>query len=486
MRAREADDLGALKTLSQVAEVAARATDGVSVRLLWDVCRIPDFRGISHAEHAGLLETIFGHLHQRGVIPDDFLARQIRRIDRTDGDIDTLSKRLAFIRTWTYVAQRRGWVGDESHWRGETRAVEDRVSDALHERLTQRFVDRRTSVLLRRLKQKEALLAEVNDKGEVTVEGEFVGRLEGFRFSPDKGAAAGAEEKTVKSAALQALCAAFPPARGPVLQCPRYRDRLLPNRVVSCGASMPWASWWRAPTRLSRKSRPFVDEAAGPDVAQKVQRRLQHFIDRKIAALFEPLLTLQRDETLSGLAKGFAFRMVESLGILPRAGVAQDVKALDQDARGALRKHGIRFGQFTIFMPLLLKPAPTRLRLVLWALANGLDEFPEAPPPGLVTVPTAKDAPEGYDTMCGYRAAGERSIRIDMLERLADLLRGQDSRGGFEATPDMLSITGMTLDQFADLMQGLGYRAEKGERGQGEAGGGTCRSRGRNTCRARC
>ncbi|MDX5403771.1 MAG: disulfide oxidoreductase, partial [Rhodobacterales bacterium] len=189
-RARDADDLLALKSLSQVAEVRARASDAASVRLLWDVCRIPDFRGISQAEHATLLEAIFNFLHQSGRVPDDWLATQIKRIDRTEGEIDTLSKRLAFIRTWTYVAQRSGWVRDESHWREATRAVEDRLSDALHARLTQRFVDRRTSVLLRRLKQKEALLAEVNDKGEVTVEGEFVGRLEGFRFRQDRDATA--------------------------------------------------------------------------------------------------------------------------------------------------------------------------------------------------------------------------------------------------------------------------------------------------------
>ena len=156
--------------------------------------------------------------------------------------------------------------------------------------------------------------------------------------------------------------------------------------------------------------------------------------------------------------------MVEAYGILPRSEVAQEVKDLDQDARAALRKHGMRFGQFTIFMPLLLKPAPTRLRLVLWSLAKNLQEFPEAPPPGLVTVPSVKDAPEGYHTMCGYREAGERAIRIDMLERLADMLRAENSRAGFEAKPDMLSITGMTLEQFADLMGGLGYRAERGER----------------------
>lgn len=467
VKAREADDLMALKSLAQLPEVAARASDGASVRLLWDVCRIPDFRGISHAEHANLLELIFGHLHQRGAVPDDWMARQIKRIDRTDGDIDTLSKRLAFIRTWTYVAQRKSWVRDESHWRGETRAVEDRVSDALHERLTQRFVDRRTSVLLRRLKQKEALLAEVNDKGEVTVEGEFVGRLEGFRFSPDK-SATGAEAKTLKAASLQALAPQFH------LRADRFYNAPDTEIDFTEQGGLMWGEF--AVGKLAPGSEPlkpqvevFVDDAAGPDVAQKVQRRLQHFIDRKIAAQFEPLLALQRDEALTGLARGFAFRLVEALGILPRGDVAQEVKDLDQDARGALRKHGIRFGQFTIFMPLLLKPAPTRLRLVLWSLSQNLQEFPESPPAGLVTVPTSKDAPEAYHAMSGYRAAGDRAIRIDMLERLADMLRAEDSRSGFEAKADMLSITGMTLEQFADLMNGLGYKAEKGERAKVKA-----------------
>ena len=462
IRSRDADDLLALKSLHQVAEVQARASDGPSVKLLWDVCRIPDFRGISHAEHASLLETVFGHLHERGRVPNDWMAQHVQRIDRTEGDIDTLSKRLSFIRTWTYVAQRSGWVADESHWRGETRAVEDRLSDALHERLTQRFVDRRTSVLLRRLKQKEALLAEVNDKGEVTVEGEFVGRLEGFRFRQDKDAS-GQEAKTLRQASLQALAPHFS------LRADRFYNAPDTEIDFTEQGGLMWGT--EAVGKLVAGADPlkptvtaFVDDEAGADVAQKVERRLQHFIDRKIAALFEPLLALGRDEELNGLARGFAFQMVENLGVIPRAQVADDVKALDQDARGALRKHGVRFGQFTIFMPLMLKPAPTRLRLVLWALAKGLDIFPESPPPGLVTVPTDKGAAEGYDSMAGYRAAGERSIRIDMLERLADMLRVEDSRGGFEAKADMLSITGMTLEQFADLMQGLGYNGERGER----------------------
>ncbi|MEM8692686.1 MAG: helicase-related protein [Pseudomonadota bacterium] len=461
-RAREADDLMALKSLGQDAEVAARCKDGPSVRLLWDVCRIPDFRGISHQEHSALLGIVFNYLHERGKIPNDWMARQIRRIDRTDGDIDALSKRLAFIRTWTYVAQRKGWVDDESHWRDETRSVEDRLSDALHGALTQRFVDRRTSVLLRRLGQKEAMVAEVNDAGEVTVEGEFVGKLEGFLFSQDKGAGA-AEEKTIKTAALQALAPHFH------LRADRFYNAPDTEIDFTEQGGLMWGS--AAVGKLVAGADPlkpqvevFVDEVAGTDVAEKVQRRLQHFIDRKVAAAFEPLIGVQKDETLTGLAKGVAFQIVEAFGVVSRSKIANDVKALDQDARGLLRKHGIRFGQFTIFMPLLLKPAPTRLRLVLWSLAKGLSEFPEAPPPGLVTIPAMKDAVDGADTMAGYRNAGDRAIRIDMLERLADMLRVEDSRGGFEAKADMLSITGMTLEQFAGLMQGLGYRAEKGER----------------------
>ena len=461
-RVRDADDLVALKALSGEAEVVARASDGPSVKLLWDVCCIPDFRGISNAEHAHMLLQIYTFLHQSGKIPADWMARQVNRLDRVEGDIDTVSKRLAYIRTWTYVAQRKGWLDDNDHWRGETRVVEDRLSDALHERLTQRFVDRRTSVLLRRLKQKEALVADINDTGEVTVEGQFVGRIEAFRFQQDTSATPD-EAKTLRQAALAVLAPEFH------LRADRFYNAPDTEIDFTEQGGLMWGS--SAVGKLVAGSDPmkpvvkaFVDEEAGSDVAAKVQRRLQHFIDRKIATLFEPLTNLQGDDALNGLAKGFAFRMVEALGVVPRGEVADDVKALDQEARGALRKHGIRFGQFTIFMPLLLKPAPTRLRLVLWSLAQSLDDFPEAPPAGLVTVPAVRGRPRGYHSMAGYRAAGERAIRIDMLERLADMLRDQDTRGGFEATPDMLSITGMTLEQFADLMAGLGYKADKGER----------------------
>lgn len=460
-RARDADDVVALKTLSEMPEVRDRVKSPQDVRLLWDVCRVPDFRSSSTMEHASLLARIFDFL-KSGRVPSDWLATAVSRIDKTEGDIDAISKRLAYIRTWTYVAQRTGWVEDESHWRDETRAVEDRLSDALHARLTQRFVDRRTSVLLRRLKQKETLVAEVNDKGEVMVEGEFVGKLEGFRFRQDASASPD-EARTLRQAAVQALRPEFH------LRADRFYNAPDTEMDFTEQGGLMWGTTAvgklvKGAEALRPSVEGFVDEEAGPDVAEKVKRRLQHFIDRKVAALFEPLAAMSRDEALTGLARGFAFRLVEGLGVLPRDAVGEEVKQLDQEARGALRKHGVRFGQFTVFLPVLLKPAPTRLRLVLWSLANGLDEFPESPPPGLVTIPNIAEVPKQHYTLSGYHPAGTRAIRIDMLERLADLLRAKDSRAGFEATPDMLSITGMTLEQFADLMTGLGYKAEKAER----------------------
>ncbi len=461
-RAREADDLATLRTLAAVPEIVDRLAGGRDVRLLWEVCQFPDFRKVGPGEHVALARQIFEFLHGPGRIPEDWLARRVQLIDRTEGDIDALSKRLAFIRTWTYLAQRRDWVESADHWRGETRAVEDRLSDALHGALTQRFVDRRTSVLMRRLKQKESLVAEVNDKGAVEVEGQFIGRIEGFRFRLDQDA--GPEEtRTLRAAAAAALAPALQRRADKLYNAPDSEFDVTEQGGLMWGTEAV-GKLVKGADILSPVIDVFVDEEAGADVAEKVRRRLSHWLERRIAQHFEPLMALKNDESITGLARGVAYRLVESLGVIPRSEIAGDVKALEQEARSLLRKQGVRFGQFTLFQPLMLKPAPTRLRLILWALHEGLDQFPEAPPPGLVTIPAQADAPRGYYQRAGYRLSGERAIRIDMLERLADLIRVNDVRSGFEATPDMLSITGLSLDQFASLMKAMGYRAERGER----------------------
>ena len=462
IKAQPAEDFRTLSTLVEDGEVSARASDGPSVKLLWDTCGIPDFRGVSFTDHTTLVSRIFNFLHEKGEVSENWLAQKIANIDKTGGDIDTISKRLAFIRTWTYICQRKGWVQNESYWREETRAVEDRLSDALHGALTQRFIDRRTSLLMRRLKQKESLVAEVDTKGEVTIEGEFVGKLNGFRFQMDKDATA-EEGKTLRAASIQALQPEFN------LRADRMYNAPDTEFEFTEQGGLMWGEYGvgkliKGDDILSPRIEVFVDDEAGNEVLIKVQKRLRHFIERKINSAFEPLLAMRDDEMVTGMARGLAFRLVESLGVIPRSVVAKDVKELDQDGRGLLRKHGVRFGQYTLFQQLMLKPAPTRLRLVLWSLFEGLDEFPEAPPPGLVTIPETKGSPKGYYPRAGYRLAGDRAIRIDMLERLADLTRSQNVKDGFEANSDMLSISGTTLEQFSNMMEGLGFSVEKNQR----------------------
>ncbi|MCH7487528.1 MAG: hypothetical protein IIC04_11130, partial [Proteobacteria bacterium] len=212
IKAREAADEQALRHLARDPEIAARAATPASLRLLWDVCRIPDFGKVMSEAHCRLLGAIYEHLSgPGGRLPKDWMAAQVTRLDRADGGIETLSARIAAIRTWTYVSHHPDWLDDAPGWQERTRAIEDKLSDALHRGLTQRFVDKRAAILVKRIKERDRLLAAVDGSGEVTVEGHCVGRLEGFRFVPDEdggglgGDFEGAAAKAVSGAAERAL-----------------------------------------------------------------------------------------------------------------------------------------------------------------------------------------------------------------------------------------------------------------------------------------
>src|SRR6186713_3146454 len=203
-RAPIGEDILVLEHAARDEDVRAQAANRAAIARLWDACQVPDYRKIAPATHAELAVTLYGFLMREGNIPTDWFARQVALADRTDGDIDTLSNRIAHVRTWTFVANRPDWLGDPDHWQGVTRAVEDKLSDALHERLAERFVDRRTSVLMRRLRENTMLETEIGKSGEVKVEGHTIGRLEGFRFTPDA-SAGGSEAKALSGAAQKAL-----------------------------------------------------------------------------------------------------------------------------------------------------------------------------------------------------------------------------------------------------------------------------------------
>lgn len=202
-----ADDVTALENVAADRQIADIASTPAAVEKLWDVSQVPDYRKISTQNHAGLVATLYGFLMSSdGRIPEDWFTKQVALADRTDGDIDTLANRIAHIRTWTFVSNRADWLADPVHWQDRTRAIEDSLSDALHEQLTQRFVDKRTSALMRGLRDKEDMNAEIGADGAIKVENHYVGRLKGFRFQPDaQSESEGIHGKAARNAAAHVL-----------------------------------------------------------------------------------------------------------------------------------------------------------------------------------------------------------------------------------------------------------------------------------------
>jgi ATP-dependent RNA helicase SUPV3L1/SUV3 len=481
MRARMVDDVIALENVGSDPDVTDLAQGPAAVALLWDMCQIPDYRKISAASHAEIVATLYRFvMGSEGKIPADWFAHQVAQADRTDGDLDTLSNRLAQIRTWTFVSNRADWLDDPGHWQGRTRAIEDTLSDALHERLTQRFVDRRTSVLMRRLRDKEEMAADIGEDGRILVENHYVGRLDGFRFTPDS-SGDGIHGRAARHAAATVLARELARRADALASAPEAAIALKPNgRIVWAGAEI--AELERGDTALKPRLRLYADEhLAGPE-RERVQKRLDAWLASELDARLKPLIALSEASDISGLARGLAFRLTENLGVLRRDTAADEVKALDQEARGQLRKYGVRFGAFNVHIPSLLKPAAADLLLLLWALhvgrANGLepDALPARPQQGLTSVEAGK-MPEPYWRAAGFHVAGSRAVRIDMLERLSDLIRarvafrpsegtterptGATGDGGFRVVPELMSVVGCSGEEFASILKALGFRRER-------------------------
>jgi ATP-dependent RNA helicase SUPV3L1/SUV3 len=477
-KALPADDLQALEHLARYPDILELATTRERVEKLWEICALPDYRRITSLQHSDLVAALYKDIVRHGAVNESFVAEQVRRADRTDGEMDTLSARIAQIRTWTYVSNRPGWLADPAHWQEKTRDIEDRLSDALHERLTKRFVDRRTSVLMRRLRENAMLEAEISVNGDVFVEGHHVGQLSGFRFTLASGAE-GQDLKAVENAASKALALEFE-ARAARLHAAGNNDLALSNDGLVRWLGEPVARLTASDHIMRPRVVLLADELLSGHARDHVQARIERFVNHHIATVLKPLDDLTRAEDLQGIAKGLAYQIAENLGVLFRRDVADDVKALDQEGRASMRKYGIRFGAYHVFMPALLKPAPAELITLLWALKNdalsrpGYGDLIPALAAGRTSIVTDQSFERNFYRLAGFRFLGKRAVRIDILERLADLIRpllqwkpGAPTRpdGAYDgrhfiATPAMLSILGATADDMEEILKGLGYRAE--------------------------
>jgi ATP-dependent RNA helicase SUPV3L1/SUV3 len=479
-RAPIAEDMRVLDHAARDADVRDMAHGAAAVERLWDACQIPDYRKIAPAAHAELVTTLFAYLMRERKVPDGWFAAQVDQADRVDGDIDTLSSRIAQIRTWTFVANRPDWLRDPEHWQEITREVENKLSDALHERLTERFVDRRTSVLMRRLRENASLNTEIGKTGEVIVEGHAIGRLDGFTFAPDA-AEAGSDAKALQAAAQQVL------AREIDARAEKLGAAADEQFVLASDGTLRWtgdavAKLVAAEDALHPRIRIIADERLTGASREKVQTRLDLWLKTHIEKLLGPLFELSKAEDVTGIARGIAFQLIEALGVIERSKIAAEMKDLDQPSRAILRKYGVRFGAYHIYFPALLKPAARALAAQLWSLKqdnvdlSALSGAQHLAGSGRTSFPADKTLLRDAYRVLGYRQCGERAVRVDILERLADLIRpalawresspGEKPAGAFDGrsfvvTQAMTSLTGSAGEDFASVLRALGYRMER-------------------------
>jgi ATP-dependent RNA helicase SUPV3L1/SUV3 len=467
VRARPASDAMALRYLSGDAEVTALAGTREGVRRLWDVCQLPDFRKLSEEEHARLVRTIFLFL-MGGHIPDDWMARQIARLDVSEGDVATLSGRLAQIRTFSYAAHRAGWTTDSGHWQSEARAVEDRLSDALHERLTQRFVDRRTSVLMKHLREDEIQGVSLDESGGVAIGGELIGRLDGFHFTPDPRAANSEDGaihgRTLRAAALRGLEGEF---------FARAR-RLIAAADKDITLSEHGKLWWDGAIvgRLTPGASPLspaialhADEFLKGALRTEVQARLEKFLTARIEARIEPLLALARaaearagsDTALPAYARGLAHQLAENFGSLNRERLALPEK-LGPVLR-ALKPFGVWFGRRAVYLPRLLRPDAASLLGLFWGIWTKQEQLMGPPAPGLTSFARGPE-PEGFLLATGFRVFAGRAIRLDMLERLeTELEKAVAGGASAEASlPKLVSLLGAGNEEGKAVLAALGWQ----------------------------
>ena len=477
MRKRDAMDHLVLNQFAADRDIAPLANSPARLRVLWDVCQIPDFRKELSESHGRLLGQIFRYLvAPEARLPEDWVARQIARLDRIDGDIDTLVSRIDHVRTWTYVSHRDDWLSDAAHWQAVTRAIEDKLSDALHERLTQRFVDRRTAMLVKRLKDPGALFSSIAADGGVAVEGHYVGQLDGFRFRPDPAAS-----DPGNSRATRALMNA----------AGRSLRQEIGRRVTSLGAaahdefslSDDGTIAWRgdAVARLIAGRHMLTPEIEllpsdflETEHQAALRRRLVQWLSDQLAGDLAPLLAVRaacEQPDVPGPLRGIMFQLTEGLGAASRAAVAAQVAALDGASRKQLARFGVRLGVLHLFLPGLFTKRAIRRRAMLWRVHHGGAALPDLPRALLAGKPVVRLAregtlPAGLARALSYVALGPRALRLDQAERLAAEARKLARHGPFTATADLVKLAGAEGADLASLLDALGYRGKQDAGGE--------------------
>ena len=458
--APEAIDLAVLKLVAE--DPAVIAKKGAQARRLWAVCGLPDFRKVGPMHHARMVRRLYSYIGEGGHIPHEWFAAEVARLDNVTGDIEALADRLAGIRSWAYIAHRADWLKEPAKWADRTRLVEARLSDALHERLTQRFVDRRTAVLVRDIgaRGSDALPVTVAADGEVSVGPEPIGHLTGFDFRVDPNARL-ADKRLLLAAAERRLGDELDRRARALVDADDHAFDLTVED--GGGLAVTWEGHVLARLAPGRsllepalRTARALDRLSTPTRAS-LRERLERWLDAQIDRHLSPLKQLAAaasDPSTSGGVRALAAMLADAGGLLPRKTALSAIAHLEQADRQSLHRLRVRLGPLDIFLPLLLKPAAQRWRAALIAVKQS-QPMPALPAPGAATLTAEADA---RGAGVAYRRLGPTWIRIDLADRLASHARKVRSAGGEDPVDQALATSiGLSEDALGRLMNEIGF-----------------------------
>ena len=430
-----------------------------TLELLWECCQIPDFVKKTYGNHLEVVSKVFSFLNGKdGKITNDYMRLQLIKLDKLEGNVDSLSNRIANVRTWSYVSNKINWVESQSYWIEKTKLLEDRLSDRLHEELTKTFIDKRASVLARGLKQDIEFKTEIMEDNKVIIDEQFIGDLKGLSFEIDlKAGALETDIKSLKKAARQTV--------GPELQ--KRIQSIIDTGLIEIKddfkiywKNFPIAKLIAGKDYLNPDIFLIVDDILENDDKQKLSEFIGNWIKEKIKLVLKSLIDLKNLKESNSSIKALAYQLYENNGVIKREVVAEYLKKLGQDERKILRDLGVKFGRYHVFLFRLLKPEAVSLRTLLWKNFNQKNLNLTPPTFGLNFLDDKNIKDKHFMLLCGFENFDNYYVRIDILERLFVQIINSDPEKGKEIklVPEMLNLLGCSKENFKKLIEKMNYK----------------------------
>ena len=429
------------------------------LKILWECCQIPDFVKKTYGHHLEVVNKVFNFLTSKEKrIPNYYMKKQLSMLDKLDGNVDSISNRISNVRTWSYVSNKSNWVENQDYWIERTKNLEDKLSSRLHDELTKTFIDKRASVLAKGLKQDIELKTEIVEKEKVLINGQYIGILKGLKLQLDlKVDALDADIKSLKKAARQNVG-------------PEILNRI--QQIIDTGLielKDDFKIYWRndpiaklttGSDYLNPKIDLIIDEMIENNERKNLNNYLNKWLIKKIETELNSLIELKNIKDDNPELRALAYRLYENNGVVKRSNISEYLKKINQDDRKKLRKFGVRFGRYHVFLFKLFKPSAVSLRILLWKSYN--NQFLNLTPPtfGLNFLNNMKSANKDFMLLCGFEKFEDFYVRIDILERLFLLIfnSGKDNKKEIKVIPEMLNLLGCSKENFKRLLKKMDYK----------------------------